>query len=486
MRFTLGKKIVLLLIVFAIVLSGVAIAISYGVIDTMNEQHYMAKANELAATVARTIDAPKAQKLADAAQSVYDATDEKVLSDEWGSPEFNAYVGRFADIAETPEYRELLAHLHGLQEVNDVECFYIWLVVPEDKTCMYLVDAADEDPCPVGCIDPLYDFNEKVLSDSTAGFPAYITNTEEYGWLVTAGAPVRDENGKVICYAAVDISMATIKQHQAEYVFSLSIALICLTVVVSVITSLFARKFITRPLDELSSTASRYCDPKQRSLSTFEALDIHTKDEIEDLYHSMVQMERDIDGYIDNLVETRTQLVHTRQRAILLNDLAHKDALTGLRNKMAYDQEMEIIESELANGSRAFGIAIIDLNDLKGINDAYGHECGDVAIVKLSHLVCDVFSHSPVFRIGGDEFAVVLRNADYDHVAELANKFNEAVEATQKDGADGLKPWERVSAALGYALYDEERDEDAQGVFRRADRSMYERKRSMKGDRPVR
>ena len=50
---------------------------------------------------------------------------------------------------------------------------------------MYLVDAATEDPCPTGCIDPLYDINRGVLTNPEIGFPAYITDTPEYGWLVS-------------------------------------------------------------------------------------------------------------------------------------------------------------------------------------------------------------------------------------------------------------------------------------------------------------
>jgi diguanylate cyclase (GGDEF)-like protein len=55
------------------------------------------------------------------------------------------------------------------------------------------------------------------------------------------------------------------------------------------------------------------------------------------------------------------------------------------------------------------------LNNLKTLNETYGHDKGDLAIKKLSNLICRVFSHSPVFRIGGDEFAVILRGWDYEH-----------------------------------------------------------------------
>ena len=55
----------------------------------------------------------------------------------------------------------------------------------------------------------------------------------------------------------------------------------------------------------------------------------------------------------------------------------------------------------------------IDLNNLKTINDTYGHDKGNIAIMKLANMICEVFSKSPVFRIGGDEFAVILFKKDY-------------------------------------------------------------------------
>ena len=90
---------------------------------------------------------------------------------------------------------------------------------------------------------------------------------------------------------------------------------------------------------------------------------------------------------------------------------------------------------------------MIDLNFLKVINDTYGHECGNAAIKRLCKLVCKIFAHSPVFRIGGDEFAVILRGSDYENIEKLVAEFNESTEIMEAD--DSLQPWEKISAALG-------------------------------------
>lgn len=321
-----------------------------------------------------------------------------------------------------------------------------------------------------------------MLDDPSRGFPAYITNTEEYGWLVTSGAPIYDSNGNVVCYAFADVSMDAIKAQQANYFWGLSGGLVFLTLVLSIIVGFFVRRYITRPLNTLSETASRYCAPEKGKRETFEGLDIHTGDEIEDLHTSMVQMEHDIDSYIDNLVETRAQLSDSRLEADRMSELARKDALTGIRNKYAYDQEIEMLETSRQQGLKEFGIAVIDMNDLKVINDTYGHERGNISIIRLSNLICTTFAHSPVFRIGGDEFTVVLKNNDYEKAGELVAKFKAALADQGEGGSAEREPQERISAAIGYALYDSNVDDDVASVFRRADEEMYAQKRLTKGE----
>ena len=96
-------------------------------------------------------------------------------------------------------------------------------------------------------------------------------------------------------------------------------------------------------------------------------------------------------------------------------------------------------------------------------------------------LVCEIFEHSPVFRIGGDEFIVILKNRDYRNVDSLIADFNKNLEDVQKD--DTLQPWEQISAAIGYAKFDKKIDSTVDDVFKRADKAMYERKVAMKAER---
>jgi diguanylate cyclase (GGDEF)-like protein len=185
----------------------------------------------------------------------------------------------------------------------------------------------------------------------------------------------------------------------------------------------------------------------------------------------MEQMEKSLNQNISNLVRVSDELNLTQ-------NMVTKDGLTGIRNKFGYMKEVEKLEEELANGETKFGIVMIDMNYLKKINDEYGHEKGDIALITVSNIICNVFVHSPVYRYGGDEFVVVLRHNDYDKIEELKTLFEKTIE--EQEANESLQPWERVSASLGYALYDPELDHDVEDVFRRADKAMYDRKVEMK------
>ena len=120
---------------------------------------------------------------------------------------------------------------------------------------------------------------------------------------------------------------------------------------------------------------------------------------------------------------------------------------------------------------------MIDMNNLKQINDDFGHKAGDLYIKGCCRLICEAFKHSPVFRIGGDEFVAVLQGQDYENRSEIAEKLrsNFAEAFAQQE----LDPWLRYSAAVGVAEYTDE-DNSFEQVFKRADQMMYEEKKQFK------
>lgn len=166
-----------------------------------------------------------------------------------------------------------------------------------------------------------------------------------------------------------------------------------------------------------------------------------------------------------------------RARALdLANELARRDGLTGVKNKSAYKELESKLQERLDSGIHyfPFGILMCDINDLKMINDTYGHVAGDEAIKKASKLICTVFAHSPVFRVGGDEFVVFLNGDDYQSRHSLLESIRTEVKKTLRENGFPI-------IATGLAVYDPEKDKKVTDVFNRADTLMYENKSQLKG-----
>ena len=165
-----------------------------------------------------------------------------------------------------------------------------------------------------------------------------------------------------------------------------------------------------------------------------------------------------------------------------LNDLAYADTLTSLHNKGAFDICINDIQAKLTEEDHVpqFAVCIFDCNDLKKVNDQNGHDKGDIYLKEVADVICEVFEHSPIFRIGGDEFAAILLDTDFKNREELLRKFDETC-AAKRNNADVR--WEKVDVARGMAVFDPNEDSSVSDVVRRADRLMYENKWTVKEKR---
>ena len=330
-------------------------------------------------------------------------------------------------------------------------------------------------------MDPIFPINEEILEEGhlDRGFPAYITDTEEYGWLVTAGTTVK-VGDDIIGYAMVDVSMSVVRARQADQIVRLFIYMTVTIILICAVIFLIIYLSFIKPVKKITSIASSYdSENPAKSHDDFDKLEIKNHDELYDLTLSIKKMENDVNNKIIELTETNRRLVESQQFARKMTELANKDALTGVRNKIAYDGMVNVINEEISKGNPTpFGVIMVDLNYLKNINDDYGHDSGDTALIKLCNLICATFTHSPVFRVGGDEFVVIVRTVDYERVEKLINEFNTKIDELSHD--DYLLPAEKISAAIGFSRFDKKTDKCVDDVFKRADKAMYERKRSMK------
>ncbi len=191
------------------------------------------------------------------------------------------------------------------------------------------------------------------------------------------------------------------------------------------------------------------------------------------------------DGNDEVGILTRTFLglaAHMKDHISSLSRKVYVDALTSVRNKGAYADHIQKLQDRMDEGREepVFGFAVFDCDNLKHINDTFGHDRGDEYLKAASRLICRVFKHSPVFRIGGDEFAVILEGEDFERREELSREFEKSRKEICEKAENG---WEQVNVAFGTAVYDPENDPAVIDVARRADRLMYEDKRRRKEGR---
>ena len=170
-------------------------------------------------------------------------------------------------------------------------------------------------------------------------------------------------------------------------------------------------------------------------------------------------------------------IINLREHKELQHRLSHRDSLTGLRNTTSYKSWMVEFNTKIQSGSTSFGVAVFDINNLKNINDTHGHTYGDELILTASRIICDTFKRSPVFRIGGDEFCVILQGRDLEDKQALFEDFDSACSTTY---ATKDKARFSVSIAKGFSEFDPEKDDQFSDVFERADSEMYKNKRNMK------
>ena len=154
-------------------------------------------------------------------------------------------------------------------------------------------------------------------------------------------------------------------------------------------------------------------------------------------------------------------------------DLANHDGLTGVRNHHAYTKATEELDCLIKIGKAPeFAIAVLYINGLKQVNDTQGHRAGDEYIKSACHAICVIFSHSPVYRIGGDEFVVLLKGRDFKNRKRLMQDVHDIVHENMKKGL--------VTFAAGISDFQPGEDSGTVCVFERADELMYNNKKHLK------
>ena len=185
-----------------------------------------------------------------------------------------------------------------------------------------------------------------------------------------------------------------------------------------------------------------------------------------------VQIKAVSDDEVGQLTTSFDNMIHTiKSKNNVISAMAYNDGLTGVKNRNAKDAAEERINKQIEEGTAEFAIVMLDVNGLKEINDIQGHVAGDTAIRNACFKLCDAFSHSPIFRIGGDEFMAILESRDYHNRDALLQNLIEQGKHPDSDIYD---------YSVGMSAFDKDEDKSFADVFKKADEYMYEMKKRTK------
>ena len=388
---------------------------------------------------------------------------------------------------DAADYRRIEESFYSIKNSNTfIEYIYVYKIDAEGCHVIFDLDSGTFDGEEHGEIVPFDSAVLKYKDDLIAGRPIPpIISDDEYGYLLTLYKPLYDNAGKCQCYAAVDYSMEILPEYTKNFVIKLVILFLGCFVLISAVGLAFVKNNIIMPVNTLAYFARNISydnkAARERYIEQMRGLKIHTDDEIENLYSAWLRMTENLLRYLETIQRARAKVADMQHKIFAIDEIAHKDSLTGIRNKVAYDEVSVRLNKHIAAGDANFCIVMVDVNFLKKINDTYGHEHGNVYLINACKLICSVFGVENVYRVGGDEFVVVLEG---DKVA-LCKYFVEQFksEMLRKNANLLLEDWEKVSAAVGVGFYDSKTDKNCEEVFERADKAMYENKLAMKAAR---
>lgn len=422
MKKSLKKKMLLLIFSFAILLNIVSIVMNYQNFASTAEQANYSTASTVAETCALIIDG--------------DALESYV---ETGQRD-NAYYATWNKLLDYKNTNKDIVYLSVVWFDEEGGNYIFDTDLTENGA--FLGDKIAFDSSQLDKKNELVKCNKRL-------FITYADRMDLY-------RPVRSSYNIPMGYVIVGISTKEAAREQESYLVKLVIVLSTLTLVITVFFVWMVDRSILKPVNQLSVAVSGYANPGRLKggESPLSRLSIHTGDEIENLFHSVKKMESDILDSSNNL-------------AIAMWNSQH-DSMTQLYNKR-YLAECADEYSMM----KSAGVFYFDVDNLKKMNDICGHECGDEVIKKTADFVRKYQTEKRAgFRMGGDEFMLLVGNAGKDEMERCARQMKADPET--KLTPPNSKVQCRI--AIGYAF--QSGDIDLDSLIKEADQDMYKDKQS--------
>lgn len=175
-----------------------------------------------------------------------------------------------------------------------------------------------------------------------------------------------------------------------------------------------------------------------------------------------------------DLLKRSRKMSERANESEIYRKLAYIDELTGTFNRNAYVRDYENFIQE--KNVLPMAVYMFDLNELKLCNDTYGHDAGDQYIIMVADVIKQQFEvDGRCYRMGGDEFCVVMPYKSKDSVENNLAVFQHRIKMLNREAF-----YVKISVAVGYALYDPEKDNTLNDTKARADEQMYMNKTAMK------
>ena len=359
---------------------------------------------------------------------------------------------------------DILAAFKTSAQENGADLAFIYcLVRVSPEKIVFSIDPSD-DPGIFLTEEPIY---TDAMIAATYGTPGVDSQAYQDRWgnLYSAYAPVFGSDNQVAAVVGVDVWA---KWYDTEIINSvIAISVIgAVTIAAGVLIALLITIRLRKRLDSLTTDMVSLESDLQKLLLEIRKPTDFNPDESSD------NIRGDEIAVLKNKINIAQEEV--RQYIAYSERKAYTDSLTKIGNRLAYFERVKAINSKIESGEDfCFAVLVYDVNGLKDINDTYGHEFGDIALIVAADLIQKIFGVENTYRIGGDEIVIIMENENCNDISHMNDEFNDQL-AIFNESKDAIQI--PISLSYGLAKYDKEADKEFLDVFRRADKDMYDRK----------
>lgn len=217
-------------------------------------------------------------------------------------------------------------------------------------------------------------------------------------------------------------------------------------------------------IDEIKNTINTRIEVLQNNMDHFINVEQNRKKKSESQHKDLVERLNNMEGETEKLRKT---IEEERNKA-------YNDALTGIPNRMAFDERMSDEYQRWKRYNNKLTLCLVDIDKFKGVNDTYGHKAGDIVLRTVAKKCASKIRKSDYFcRYGGEEFALILPETDLSAAIAVAETLRESIEKCSFQYAE-----ETVGITISCGLAQMKKNDSLDKLFQRADQALYKAKES--------